>query len=43
MFEIFYRFLVAYSRVPNISVGGNKHVGRKTLKKIINVQVGINV
>ena len=26
-----------YSRVPNISVGGNKHVGRKILKKIINV------
>ena len=28
---------VSYSRVPNISVGGNKHVGRKLLKKIINV------
>ena len=28
---------MTYSRVLNISVGGNKHVGRKALKKIINV------
>ena len=26
-----------YSRVPNISVGGYKHVGMKILKKIINM------
>ena len=26
-----------YSRVPNISVCGNKRVGRKNLKKLINV------
>ena len=26
-----------YSGVPNISVGGNKCVGRKILKKIINM------
>ena len=30
-------FVSKYSRVPNISVGGNKHVGRKTFKKIINM------
>ena len=29
--------LLPYSRVPNISVGGNKHVGRKMLQKIINM------
>ena len=30
-----------YSWVPNISVGGNKHVGEKIMQILIKVQVGI--
>ena len=40
-FHFFMNVFLVYSRVPNTSVGRNKHVGRKISKKN-NKRVGLN-